>query len=405
MIPALISGGASVIGGLVNSIFGSRSNRKANETNMKIAQMNNEFNAAEAQKNRDFMSAEREQQNAWNLEQWNRENEYNSASSQRARLEEAGLNPYLMMSGGSAGTASSVSSGSSSAPGNATADPVRQMPYQPQFSFSGVADAINSYFDNRKKAAEAYGIGLNNSLTEQFGPDRQRAEIASAIDGQFEFLNPAYRNARFAEAPDLAGIDINKKRASLESMRIHQELEMAQGSLAYMNAESQRILNKYLPQQQQADLWIKSSQIFRNYADGMLSKEKLNSEIANQVKLAAETRGQRISNKIAASTASAIIQAMNQEHTYNRDYYRFLRKHARDAAEYDIRYNKASALTAEHNERVARAARQWRHVDKTTAQIGNMLGAFGSGVKSTAILKSLGKSRSSSNRELFPWID
>lgn len=372
---------------------------------MKIAQMNNEFNANEAQKNREFQTSEREDQNAWNLEQWNRENEYNSASSQRERLEEAGLNPYLMMSGASAGTASSVTGSSSSAPANATADPVRQIPYQPQFDFSGVADAINAYYDNRKKAAETYGIYLNNSLTEQFGPDRQRAEIASSIDGQFEFLNPAYRNARFSEAPDLVGVDINKKRASLESMRIHQELEMAQGSLAYMKAEDQRILNRYLPQQQQAELWIKSSQIFRNYADGMLSKEKLNTEIANQVKLAAETRGQRISNKIAASTASAVVQAMNQEYAYNRDYYRFLRKHARDAAEYDIRYNRASALTAEHNERVARAARQWRHVDKTTSQVGNLLGAFGSGVKSTAILKSLGKSKGSSNKELFPWID
>jgi len=106
VVGGLVSGGASLLGGVVNSIFGSKSNREINRTNMKIAQMNNEFNAAEAAKNRDFMSAEREAQNDWNLEQWNREKDYNSASAQRERLEEAGLNPYLMMSGGSAGTAS-----------------------------------------------------------------------------------------------------------------------------------------------------------------------------------------------------------------------------------------------------------------------------------------------------------
>jgi len=391
VVGGLVSGGASLLGGVVNSIFGSKSNREINRTNMKIAQMNNEFNAAEAAKNRDFMSAEREAQNDWNLEQWNREKDYNSASAQRERLEEAGLNPYLMMSGGSAGTASSVTSGSSGAPGNPSADPVRQLPYQPQFDFSGVADAINAYYNNRKKAAESYGIGLNNALIEQFGPDRQFAEIAGLIDGQFEYLNPSYAYRRFAEAPGLAGIDVDKKRTSLESMRIHQELEMAQGSLAYMNAEGQKLLNKYIPVQQQADLWIKSSQIYRNYADGMLSREKLHTEITNQVKIAAEIRGQKISNKIAASTASAVIQAMNQEHTYNRDYYRFLRKHARKLVDYDVRYNESSALINEHNERVARAARQWRHVDKVTSQVGNMLGAFGSGVKSTAILKSFKK--------------
>ena len=38
------------------------------------------------------------------------ENEYNSASAQRQRLEDAGLNPYLMMNGGDAGSASSLRS-------------------------------------------------------------------------------------------------------------------------------------------------------------------------------------------------------------------------------------------------------------------------------------------------------
>ncbi|WGL31380.1 DNA pilot protein [Dipodfec virus UOA04_Rod_999] len=37
-----------------------------------------------------------DQQNQWNLEMWNRQNEYNSPASQRARLESAGLNPDLM---------------------------------------------------------------------------------------------------------------------------------------------------------------------------------------------------------------------------------------------------------------------------------------------------------------------
>ena len=95
---SIISSGSNFLGGL----FSNRQNRK-------LMQMNNEFNAREAAKNREFQTSERISQNEWNLEQWNRENEYNSASAQRKRLEEAGLNPYLMMSGGSAGSASPVS--------------------------------------------------------------------------------------------------------------------------------------------------------------------------------------------------------------------------------------------------------------------------------------------------------
>ena len=83
-----------VVGDIASSIGNAVSTKKANKTNMAINQMNNEFNAAEAEKARQFQ-----------LEMFNRTNEYNTASAQRSRLEEAGLNPYLMMNGGSAGTA------------------------------------------------------------------------------------------------------------------------------------------------------------------------------------------------------------------------------------------------------------------------------------------------------------
>lgn len=60
--------------------------RETNQTNLQIARENNEYNTA----------------------QWYRETEYDKAKNQRARLQEAGLNPYLMMNGGSAGSAASA---------------------------------------------------------------------------------------------------------------------------------------------------------------------------------------------------------------------------------------------------------------------------------------------------------
>lgn len=53
----------------------------------------NAFNAEQAQLNRDFQTQEREATQAWNLEQWNRENDYNSPKSQLDRLLQAGINP------------------------------------------------------------------------------------------------------------------------------------------------------------------------------------------------------------------------------------------------------------------------------------------------------------------------
>lgn len=87
-----------------------KANQATNAANLQIAQETNKSNAQIAQMNNEYneQMLERQIQQQWDM--WNAQNEYNSASSQRQRLEEAGLNPYLMMSGGSAGTASAMTS-------------------------------------------------------------------------------------------------------------------------------------------------------------------------------------------------------------------------------------------------------------------------------------------------------
>lgn len=176
---------SSIIGGLFGSANTAMQNqanlqaqREANQTNMQIAQMNNEYNQQQFEKQLDyntdmwnkqsqFQDSQLDKQNAFNekmmdksnqfqLDMWNKNNEYNSASAQRQRLEDAGLNPYLMMSGGSAGSASfsggtSASSGSGSSPSALgvsppTASPVSVSPVMSDLS--GVNTAIQSTIEN-----------------------------------------------------------------------------------------------------------------------------------------------------------------------------------------------------------------------------------------------------------------
>lgn len=93
LLAGAIAGAGSLIGGLFSS-HGSRdaaryqlqAQRETNRNNLQIARENNEFNER----------------------MWNQQNEYNTPTMQRARLEAAGLNPYLMMDGGSAGVAESA---------------------------------------------------------------------------------------------------------------------------------------------------------------------------------------------------------------------------------------------------------------------------------------------------------
>ena len=87
-IGSAIIAGASLLGGL----FG---NRQQNKNINKQIQAQQEEN----QKNREYNLMLAQQQNAWNVEQWERENEYNSPEKQMERYKKAGLNPDIMAGG------------------------------------------------------------------------------------------------------------------------------------------------------------------------------------------------------------------------------------------------------------------------------------------------------------------
>lgn len=73
------------------------------------------FQSEQAQLNRDFQKEMLQKQMDYQTDMWHQTNEYNSAKAQVQRYEEAGLNPYLMMTNGAnAGTASNVTSPSPS---------------------------------------------------------------------------------------------------------------------------------------------------------------------------------------------------------------------------------------------------------------------------------------------------
>ena len=55
-----------------------------------------DFQREENQKTRDYNLNLAKQQNQWNIDQWNRENEYNTPAAQMSRYKAAGLNPDLM---------------------------------------------------------------------------------------------------------------------------------------------------------------------------------------------------------------------------------------------------------------------------------------------------------------------
>lgn len=111
LIP-LIAAGASVVGSWINS----RSQNKIADKQIDATREENEKARAH-----NLMLAEL--QNKWNVEQWAKENEYNSPSAQMARYAAAGLNPNLIygQSNTSAQLSGSLSSGAPASPADMSA--------------------------------------------------------------------------------------------------------------------------------------------------------------------------------------------------------------------------------------------------------------------------------------------
>ena len=86
---SLLSPGISAIGSIAGGLFGKKGSDNAAKTQLQIARETNANNYRIAQEN-----------NAFNERMVDKMNDWNSAKNQRSRLEEAGLNPYLMLDGG-----------------------------------------------------------------------------------------------------------------------------------------------------------------------------------------------------------------------------------------------------------------------------------------------------------------
>lgn len=133
-ITGLISIGGSLLGGL----FGASNQERANQQSMELAR----YNWAN-------QKAMYEDQKQYNLDMWNRNNEYNSPTAQMARLKEAGLNPNLVYGNGATAT--------SQGPASAPSAPTPQLPHlgaYTNYGDFGLSNAINQMMAFKRAEAD-----------------------------------------------------------------------------------------------------------------------------------------------------------------------------------------------------------------------------------------------------------
>lgn len=91
---------ASLVVGIFSAIAGFATSSNTNQTNVQLTRETNQLNQQLNSENNDLQRQLAAQANDWSLQQWNRENEYNSLTNQMSRLRQAGINPALAYSNG-----------------------------------------------------------------------------------------------------------------------------------------------------------------------------------------------------------------------------------------------------------------------------------------------------------------
>lgn len=352
---SLIGGGLGLLGGIFGNQSSQQSNRETNQTNMKINQMNNAFNAAEASKMRDWQSQE------WSR-QFNLTNEYNTAAAQRQRLEDAGLNPYLMMNGGSAGTAVSQS-GMSGAQGSA-APPLSMQSWRPDMSFLG--DVANIAAQAEVRSSQVSALGSEKNLN-----DARALQALSDVD--WSKMTEDARRALRAQGVQRAELGLAREQQELANMKIQGDVMRSELALKMLSADAQRTINQYLPRMQQVQIMEKLAYAYQAYAGGELSHEKMRTEIATQIVLSAEAEGKRIDNKVARQTADAMIGAMNASNNYYGSYYGVAQGYAKGQASTDY-------LNSYYEMRFRNKGNQSYWLDRSSSwirDVGNAIGNVG----------------------------
>lgn len=341
------------LGTVISGAIGAKTTADTNKTNLKINQMNNDFNAREAQKARDFQ-----------LDMWNKENEYNSASSSRKRLEEAGYNPY--MSDAQAGTATGMSG--TSAATAAGASP--QVPYIPDFQSVGVNLASALKMMSEKKQTDIENLNMTDLLRSQIWQNLGATDWRNA--------SPEARAYNLSQGRRAAELGMASLEENLSNQRWSNNLLVANIANSLLDADTKTILNKYLDQQQLAELNIKAANYEYLVMSGQMKRQEINNLIADEIETYARANGYNLRNRILRETSEGLIRATNNTNFYFGSYYHSRAFNAGADAFHDssiLRSTAGSASEGYKQSAFDTKLQPWREALNSTNMIFNGVGS------------------------------
>lgn len=264
--------------GAMGTMLGSLGNFSANKQNQRLAS----------------------QQRTWLEYMQNKQNDWNSAVNQRKRLEEAGLNPYLMMNGGNAGVAQST--------------PAPAVPTVNPFDYSSSMGSTGSLINERlgqliqqkavdadasKSEAEAEGIRIDNQTRSSMNFWTLQNLIERTDDVK---LQKFYRGVQLNMLQQMEAGLVDE--VYLRNDLTQSQIGLTVAQTAYQDLQSD-LTSKELAvfdQRFLQELCVMASQINANNASARKSIEEA-------IEAHERKNGIKIDNKIKRDTAYAVVRS------------------------------------------------------------------------------------------------
>lgn len=147
-----------IIGGATSLFAGIRSSKQ--QQKIIARQLEAQRMENEAQRRYNLMLAEK--QNKWNIEQWQRNNDYNTPSAVMSRLRSAGINPHMYYSKGNA-----MGGVSTSSPEMTSGSPAEAVDTSGMLGQSTYGQAVQMAMDKAVQVASIRKLNADTRLTEQ----------------------------------------------------------------------------------------------------------------------------------------------------------------------------------------------------------------------------------------------
>ena len=358
VVGSAIGAGASLIGG-------AGSTAAQNAANKEIAQMNNAFNEKMFDKQVAYNKEMYQQQlgdqwkfyndskqNAWDLvgnqqqfqkDMWNKTNEYNSPAAQRERFEAAGLNPYMMLNGGSAGSAQTMSGSAGAAPSGGAPSaqgvtPPTSTPYSADYSgvtagLGRAIDVLSSVSDRKVKEAQADNLRIEGKYIAgkaiaqilQMRTEAKTKEARLALDrliadfdNNLKVSNMAVNEQNIAESKARTQLAITEnlfRQKELDFLPQAQKLQLAQGAADIALKYSQKKLTD-----EQAKHEVQK--LAETMARTQLINQQYWTERANTVNTQLENTSKQMDNQFQSETYKTRVRLLEEslfDAIYNTD--------------------------------------------------------------------------------------